>query len=265
MPGQSFLFKKSWHPSSKANEKRVFIAEQEASRQINREKEAQDEIQKGFVIPQDDATQQSDPRSTELRFMYSLPELSKLNERSLSSTSVGDDEYVSRFKDNVMKSQYPDRVVDSSSKSSDRNYSPQKKYDRCNSTDESNISAAPLSALEGSLGRKRPLICSQSELKDRHPRLKNAPVKGAYTKNLQLKHKPFAEPVRNVRCVRCGVWGHQSGDRECAMLGSNPLDNERLQREDPLMHMRAGVIKDSRNSTEYELIPDDDGKWTVCV
>lgn len=28
--------------------------------------------------------------------------------------------------------------------------------------------------------------------------------------------------LRNVRCMRCGEWGHQSGDRECALKDFNP-------------------------------------------
>ncbi|KAL5571289.1 hypothetical protein UlMin_020886, partial [Ulmus minor] len=42
--------------------------------------------------------------------------------------------------------------------------------------------------------------------------------------------KPFGIELRNVKCLRCGNYGHQSGDREC------PVQDEenRLKRDDPL-------------------------------
>jgi len=55
---------------------------------------------------------------------------------------------------------------------------------------------------------------------------------------LQIRFKPLGKEVRNVRCMRCGKWGHRSGDRECSMRNENPLDAERLARNDPLTYMR---------------------------
>eukprot|EP00898_Chlorokybus_atmophyticus_P008943 jgi/Chlat1/904/Chrsp107S01329 len=49
--------------------------------------------------------------------------------------------------------------------------------------------------------------------------------------------KPFALEVRNVRCLRCGAFGHSSGDRECPMRDINPLDAARQRLEDPLTLM----------------------------
>ena len=34
--------------------------------------------------------------------------------------------------------------------------------------------------------------------------------------------------------MRCGLWGHRSGDRECALKDSNPADYARQMREDPM-------------------------------
>ena len=28
--------------------------------------------------------------------------------------------------------------------------------------------------------------------------------------------------IRNVRCLRCGEWGHLSGERECSLRDFNP-------------------------------------------
>lgn len=47
--------------------------------------------------------------------------------------------------------------------------------------------------------------------------------------------KPFAVEVRNVKCLRCGNFGHQSGDRECPLKDAvMPNEEHRLKRDDPL-------------------------------
>jgi hypothetical protein len=52
--------------------------------------------------------------------------------------------------------------------------------------------------------------------------------------------KPFAVEVRNVRCLRCGNYGHQSGDRECPLKDViMPNEESRLKRDDPLTTIMA--------------------------
>lgn len=52
--------------------------------------------------------------------------------------------------------------------------------------------------------------------------------------------KPFAVEVRNVKCLRCGTYGHQSGDRECPLKDAiMPNEESRLKRNDPLTAMLA--------------------------
>lgn len=47
--------------------------------------------------------------------------------------------------------------------------------------------------------------------------------------------KPFGVEVRNVKCLRCGNYGHQSGDRECPLKDViMPSEESRLKRDDPL-------------------------------
>jgi len=47
--------------------------------------------------------------------------------------------------------------------------------------------------------------------------LKNAPMKDDYCKNIEVHHKPFGMTIRNVKCFKCGEWGHRIGDRECSL------------------------------------------------
>ena len=91
------------------------------------------------------------------------------------------------------------------------------------------------SELEREIGRKhKGGGMSQAELEERFPQLKNAPVEGKYAGSIQVQHKPFAGVIRYVQCKRCGIWGHSSGDRECALRDHNPQDVQRQQREDPM-------------------------------
>lgn len=52
---------------------------------------------------------------------------------------------------------------------------------------------------------------------------------------VQGRAKPFGVEVRNVKCLRCGNYGHQSGDRECPLKDAiMPNEESRLKRDDPL-------------------------------
>ena len=41
--------------------------------------------------------------------------------------------------------------------------------------------------------------------------------------------QPFGKQVKAVQCLRCGGFGHQSGDKECPMRDQNPADEFRVK------------------------------------
>lgn len=63
--------------------------------------------------------------------------------------------------------------------------------------------------------------------------------------------KPFGVEVRNVKCLRCGNFGHQSGDRECPLKDAiMPNEESRLKRDDPLTAILART-----DPTEVSITP----------
>ncbi|KAL0477853.1 hypothetical protein AKO1_013678 [Acrasis kona] len=95
-------------------------------------------------------------------------------------------------------------------------------------------SVQPLAAVDPESRSKPKHLIPDAE---KFPILKNAPVAGRYTENVKLKHKPFGIELRDVRCTRCGGFGHNNLDRECPMRNYNPLDIKRQQMEDPMANI----------------------------
>jgi len=172
-----FLNQKSWHVNNKANQRKIWIAEQKHQDDIKRQKERQREFEE-------------------------------------------EQEY---FK-NKKKLGISDRELEKNK-----------------SQETINFMYAPP---PGFITEKTAIIPSEKDRSDRDieaekfPFLKNAPVQGMYTENLKITHKPFGIELRNVKCARCGNWGHTSGDRECPMKDFNPNDSHRQKLEDPLTHIQ---------------------------
>ncbi|KAK6129817.1 hypothetical protein DH2020_036403 [Rehmannia glutinosa] len=79
--------------------------------------------------------------------------------------------------------------------------------------------------------------------------LKNAP---RLETGVAGRAKPFGVEIRNVKCLRCGNYGHQSGDRECPLKDAiMPNEESRLKRDDPLTAILAQT--DSGEPLKWEL------------
>lgn len=56
---------------------------------------------------------------------------------------------------------------------------------------------------------------------------KNAPrAKYANKLGLDVHDQPFGVCVRNVKCFKCGKWGHQNVDKECPMYDKNTSESK---------------------------------------
>jgi CBF1 interacting corepressor len=274
MPGISFLFKKRFHPMRMDNQKRLFVAEETQKSRGDKERELAEQVVKEREIlsyEQLGVAPDRDARSSSLRFMYSAPlsakgttkkDVNRLLEPPAPAEidEHGDDPAVREFRRKLLSVTNPQLVADEHP-TGPVVFGPQPTNDlpfgndidqKDEDEDGKGYRNHPQSALERAVGKRQKTIVTVDQQVERHPFLKNAPVEGSYTKNMELQHKPFNELIRNVRCLRCGEWGHQTGDRECVLRNHNRNDFERQQREDPLNALRAQsqFCKDT-SSMEY--------------
>ena len=265
MPGLSFLFKKRFHPSRYDNQKRIFLAEQNQNEKNEREVESALEIRKEKEIQHYEAMgsmESRDPRTSALKFMYSAPQ-SKDDKESKSKNKkmatlqdyeskidqkTGDDEMVQAFRAKIIQSKLKALGELSNQSNNDEIYNVELPYtDDIDENKKSSYHISSLSTLEKELGRKKKELTHEQQ-QERFAVLKNAPMEGSFVKGLAVKHKPFNSVIRNVQCMRCGEWGHKSGERECPLRDYNPNDYDRLQREDPMRCMISNTTSSGGSS-----------------
>jgi len=180
-----FLNLKSFHPSNKANQRKLWMAEQKQKDDIKREKERKIELEREQELAKN-------------KQLMAVKKIDKVNAKAQREMSFM--------------------------------YAPPPGFKKEMPEDE-----------QDELKKKS----RAEEDVEKFPFLKDAPVQGQYTDNIQVHHKPFGIELRNVKCARCHQWGHQSGDRECPLKNvMNPNDAERQKMEDPLMHNPSLFEKD---------------------
>ncbi|KUF96020.1 hypothetical protein AM588_10010606 [Phytophthora nicotianae] len=203
-----FLGQKSWHPASKANQKRIWVAEQQAKEREEREQQRAKEVRKAAEALQaqqaaaasGDVAAARRVASAQVNFLYAAPP-------GLPETTKAEDQKQQKEEDEAVREfrRRAERRGDSQR-----------------------------SKLERYVGRRAEETLTIKDQVERFPILKDAPVEGKYTETIKVNFNPLGLRLRNVRCIRCGEWGHQSGDRECKLRDQNPNDATRQRWEDPV-------------------------------
>lgn len=200
----SYLNQKPWHPLSYPNQRRKWIAEQTHS---ERQRKAE-EVGREFAQEQDffrtSALLSSKEREKmevmqAVGFMYMRPP--GYNAESARAAEIADEK----------KSITDDSILNSD----DAAAAPENKM----------IDGKRKPRMKDLYGRTVPT-------EEEFPVLKNAP---RLESGASARVKPFGVEIRNVKCARCGAFGHQSGDRECPLKDSiTPSEEARQRRDDPL-------------------------------
>ena len=202
----NFLHNKPWHPSTYANQKAVWVAEQKAAEEERLTKERAEELQREREDEAFGALQgAAETRDGSMDFMYRAPpglkekdEAGEAREASMDAAALAF-EARRRAKEDARK----------------------------RSRDGAFSAAGHTTALERETGGRNRAGPSRAEQVERFPELAGAPVEGNYADSVKLTFQPFGKQLRNVRCTRCGEWGHEARDRECPMNGFDPHETAR--------------------------------------
>ncbi|XP_004513447.1 uncharacterized zinc finger CCHC domain-containing protein At4g19190 [Cicer arietinum] len=202
----NFLNQKPWHPLSYPNQRRKWIAEQtHAERQRRTEEVAREYAQEQEFYRTTALISKKDKEKVELMqavsFMYVRPP--GYNPESAKAAEMNDE----KKREDTMNKEPPQANPDGPSSS----LPPQGEKKKPRPKDV--------------FGRALP---TEEEFEV----LKNAP---RHETGVAARAKPFGVEIRNVKCLRCGNYGHQSGDRECPLKDAiMPSEENRLKRDDPL-------------------------------
>ncbi|XP_073125719.1 uncharacterized zinc finger CCHC domain-containing protein At4g19190 [Henckelia pumila] len=201
----SFLNQKPWHPLSYPNQRRKWIAEQTHAQKERRAEEVSREYaQEQEFLRQTALISQKEKEKLEMMkavsFMYVKPP--GYNAESAKAAEVADEK----------KNHEQDPSLEAASSSM-------------------NVETKP-SAVEKKKGRPKDIYGRALPTEEQFEVLKNAP---RLETGVLVRAKPFGVEIRNVKCLRCGNFGHQSGDRECPLKDAiMPNEESRLKRDDPL-------------------------------
>ncbi|KAM3213103.1 hypothetical protein ACQJBY_065862 [Aegilops geniculata] len=218
----SFLNQKPWHPLSYPNQRRKWIAEQIHTNRARRDEEVQREFaQEQEFFRQTALFSKKDKEKMEIMkavsFMYVRPP--GYNPESAKAAEIQDEK---------------------------------KKLDQGDAAEDAvaaNTSSMPDDGPEKKKSRPKDVFGRSLPTEQEFEVLKNAP---RLDTGAPARPKPFGVEVRNVRCLRCGNFGHQSGDRECPMKDIiMPNEESRLKRDDPLTAIKAQT--DSSEPLKWEL------------
>ncbi|CAL9064882.1 uncharacterized zinc finger CCHC domain-containing protein At4g19190-like [Musa acuminata AAA Group] len=223
----SYLNQKPWHPLSYPNQRRKWIAEQTHANHARRA----DEVAREFAQEQEFFRQtalfsKKEKEKVEMMkavsFMYVRPP--GYNPESAKAAEIADEQK---------------RLGQTSTEQ--------------NPTEGTSSIKPDMKAAKSQAGDKKPrpkdVFGRPLPTEEEFEVLKNAP---RLETGVPARVKPFGVEIRNVRCVRCGTFGHQSGDRECPLKDViMPNEESRLKRDDPLTAIMAQT--DTSEPLKWEL------------
>ncbi|XP_059663086.1 uncharacterized zinc finger CCHC domain-containing protein At4g19190 [Cornus florida] len=210
----SYLNQKPWHPLSYPNQRRKWIAEQTHAQRDRRAQEvAREYAQEQEFFRQSALVSKKEKEKMEIMkavsFMYVRPP--GYNAESAKAAEVAEER---KKHEEDSPSQHPPTGGAS------------------NAMSKEPMPIREPSGEERKKPRPKDVFGRALPTEEQFEVLKNAP---RLETGVPARSKPFAVEVRNVKCVRCGNFGHQSGDRECPLKDAiMPSEESRLKRDDPL-------------------------------
>ncbi|KAL4323691.1 hypothetical protein GQ457_11G020330 [Hibiscus cannabinus] len=216
----SYLNQKPWHPLSYPNQRRKWIAEQtHAQRSRRAEEVAREYAQEQEFFRQTALISKKEKEKMEMMkavsFMYVRPP--GYNAESAKAAEIADERKSTEHND--ISNDHLTTMPPESTTKEKKKSRPKDVFGRALPTEE------------------------EFEVLKNAPRLETG-VSG--------RVKPFAVEVRNVKCLRCGNYGHQSGDRDCPLKDAiMPNEESRLKRDDPLTAIMAQM--DPTEPLKWEL------------
>lgn len=231
--GLAFLSKKQFNPSNHANQKAVWEARQrkfaeerrltERADELKRERE-DEELSKSIGAPVGNGKG--------LKFMYGPPPGLPRAETQMDTIEGGGSNRRYDAAAEKFMQQFTSTTKQSIGEKAGVSEAEQSLLEKGGEETEDRTSTLPRvdnrTALEREVGRKDThRALTLDEQKERFPHLKNAPVvMGIGGTNVHVQFKPMGmESMRNVRCLKCGIWGHSTGDRECKVSGWDPFSS----------------------------------------
>lgn len=183
MAYQNFMGNKDFHPSSFRNIKKMYEAEEKAKLETSR----QEELRVQYLREQEVyKNKEQMGKANPLGFMYEPPPgFNKEKEKVEGDDGNGEP----RLKLWSARGVSPQRGVSSQ---------------RSNKEKEK---------MEGDDGNGEP------RLKFDWQKAGRAPPREEHAKGMELRDQPFGVEVRNVKCIKCGKWGHINTDRVCPLFG----------------------------------------------
>ncbi|KAK9276436.1 hypothetical protein L1049_005969 [Liquidambar formosana] len=210
----SYLNQKPWHPLSYPNQRRKWIAEQtDAQRHRRAQEVAREYAQEQEFFRQTALISKKEKEKVEMMkavsFMYVRPP--GYNAESAKAAEIADER---------RKLEQNNPLQDQPTDGPSASMPPESMPDR------------DRSGKERKKPRPKDVFGRALPTEEEFELLKNAP---RLETGVPARVKPFGVEVRNVKCVRCGNYGHQSGDRECPLKDAiMPNEESRLKRDDPL-------------------------------